>query len=95
MIGDSMLTLFWIVGITNAFNLLDNMDGLCAGTALIAGAFLLIVFVTDGAAAVAATRSISPRCSAPPPASSSTTSIRRRFSWATPAACFSASTSRR
>jgi len=51
MIGDSLLTLFWIVGITNAFNLLDNMDGLCAGTALIGGAFLLIVFVTDGAAA--------------------------------------------
>ena len=39
--GDSMLTLFWIVGITNAFNLLDNMDGLCAGITLIAGAFLL------------------------------------------------------
>jgi UDP-GlcNAc:undecaprenyl-phosphate GlcNAc-1-phosphate transferase len=37
-----MLTLFWIVGVTNAFNLLDNMDGLCAGTALIAGTFLLI-----------------------------------------------------
>lgn len=40
-VGDSMLTLFWIVGITNAFNLLDNMDGLCAGITLIAGAFLL------------------------------------------------------
>jgi UDP-GlcNAc:undecaprenyl-phosphate GlcNAc-1-phosphate transferase len=42
MLGDAMLTLFWIVGITNAFNLLDNMDGLCAGTALVAGTFLLI-----------------------------------------------------
>jgi len=41
LVGDSMLTLFWIVGITNAFNLLDNMDGLCAGITLIAGAFLL------------------------------------------------------
>ena len=51
MVGDAMLTLFWIVGITNAFNLLDNMDGLCAGMALIGGAFLLIVFVIDGAAA--------------------------------------------
>jgi UDP-GlcNAc:undecaprenyl-phosphate GlcNAc-1-phosphate transferase len=39
--GDSMLTVFWIVGITNGFNLLDNMDGLCAGTTLIAGLFLL------------------------------------------------------
>src|SRR5205823_6186425 len=45
--GDTMLTLFWIVGITNAFNLLDNMDGLCAGTVLIAGAFLLISFGHD------------------------------------------------
>ena len=42
MAGDSMLTLFWIVGITNGFNLLDNMDGLCAGTTIIAGLFLLV-----------------------------------------------------
>jgi UDP-GlcNAc:undecaprenyl-phosphate GlcNAc-1-phosphate transferase len=42
MIGDAMLTLFWIVAVTNAFNLLDNMDGLCAGTALIAATFMLI-----------------------------------------------------
>jgi UDP-GlcNAc:undecaprenyl-phosphate GlcNAc-1-phosphate transferase len=48
MIGDAMLTLFWIVGVTNAFNLLDNMDGLCAGTALIAGTILLIDIVTGG-----------------------------------------------
>jgi UDP-GlcNAc:undecaprenyl-phosphate GlcNAc-1-phosphate transferase len=26
---DTMLTLVWVVGMTNAFNLLDNMDGLC------------------------------------------------------------------
>jgi UDP-GlcNAc:undecaprenyl-phosphate GlcNAc-1-phosphate transferase len=32
---DSLLTMIWIVGLTNAFNLLDNMDGLCAGTAVI------------------------------------------------------------
>jgi UDP-GlcNAc:undecaprenyl-phosphate GlcNAc-1-phosphate transferase len=46
LIGDAMLTLFWIVGITNAFNLLDNMDGLCAGTTLVAGVFLLIGLVS-------------------------------------------------
>jgi UDP-GlcNAc:undecaprenyl-phosphate GlcNAc-1-phosphate transferase len=41
---DSIVTVFWIVGITSAFNLLDNMDGLCAGVALIAGtAFLFIL----------------------------------------------------
>jgi UDP-GlcNAc:undecaprenyl-phosphate GlcNAc-1-phosphate transferase len=39
---DSLLTLVWIVGLTNAFNLLDNMDGLCAGVALIVGVALLI-----------------------------------------------------
>ena len=31
----SVLTVLWVVGITNAFNLLDNMDGLCAGIAII------------------------------------------------------------
>jgi UDP-GlcNAc:undecaprenyl-phosphate/decaprenyl-phosphate GlcNAc-1-phosphate transferase len=36
------VTLLWIVGITNAFNLLDNMDGLAAGVAAIAAVFLCI-----------------------------------------------------
>lgn len=31
-----VLTVFWVVGLTNAFNLLDNMDGLAAGVGLIA-----------------------------------------------------------
>jgi UDP-GlcNAc:undecaprenyl-phosphate GlcNAc-1-phosphate transferase len=39
---DSLLTLVWVVGLTNAFNLLDNMDGLCAGIAIIVGSALLI-----------------------------------------------------
>jgi UDP-GlcNAc:undecaprenyl-phosphate GlcNAc-1-phosphate transferase len=30
------LTVLWIVGLTNAFNMLDNMDGLAAGVGLIA-----------------------------------------------------------
>jgi UDP-GlcNAc:undecaprenyl-phosphate GlcNAc-1-phosphate transferase len=41
---DTMVTMAWIVGITNAFNLLDNMDGLCAGIALIAAVFLSFLF---------------------------------------------------
>jgi len=49
LVGDSMLTLFWIVGITNGFNLLDNMDGLCAGITLIAGGFLLAGMYSGGA----------------------------------------------
>lgn len=48
--GDTLLTLLWIVGITNAFNLLDNMDGLCAGVAVIAGVSLLAAYGGDGAA---------------------------------------------
>lgn len=48
LLGDTMLTLFWIVGITNAFNLLDNMDGLCAGIAVVAGGFLLLGLWGDG-----------------------------------------------
>ena len=42
---DTMLTLVWVVGMTNAFNLLDNMDGLCAGIALIVGGALLVGLV--------------------------------------------------
>ncbi len=41
---DTIVTLFWIVGITNAFNLIDNMDGLCTGVALIASIFLGFIF---------------------------------------------------
>jgi UDP-GlcNAc:undecaprenyl-phosphate GlcNAc-1-phosphate transferase len=37
---DSVLTMMWVVGLTNAFNLLDNMDGLCAGTALVVAVML-------------------------------------------------------
>ena len=36
------LSILWVVGITNAFNLLDNMDGLATGVAFIGGAFLFL-----------------------------------------------------
>jgi UDP-GlcNAc:undecaprenyl-phosphate GlcNAc-1-phosphate transferase len=42
------VTILWIVGITNAFNLLDNMDGLSAGTAVIAAGFLFAFSVEVG-----------------------------------------------
>jgi len=45
---DGLISLFWIVGITNAFNLLDNMDGLSAGTALISSFYLIVFYVTSG-----------------------------------------------
>jgi len=45
--GNAVITFFWILGMTNAFNLLDIMDGLAAGTALIvSSAFLLIGFLS-------------------------------------------------
>ncbi len=40
---DVVFSIFWIVGITNAFNLLDNMDGLTAGVAVISGLAFLVV----------------------------------------------------
>lgn len=38
-----LVSLVWIVGLTNAFNLLDNMDGLSGGVAAIAAAFFLLM----------------------------------------------------
>lgn len=45
---DSAITLFWVVGITNAMNLLDNMDGLSGGVAAIASAFFLLLSIENG-----------------------------------------------
>lgn len=42
------LTILWIVGITNAFNLLDNMDGLSPGIGAIASFFLFMISVKLG-----------------------------------------------
>ena len=38
-----VLTVFWIVGVMNAVNLMDNMDGLAAGTAAIAAGVLFVM----------------------------------------------------
>lgn len=46
-----ILTVFWLIGITNAINLLDNMDGLAAGIAAIA-ALALAIGVSGDAAGV-------------------------------------------
>jgi UDP-GlcNAc:undecaprenyl-phosphate GlcNAc-1-phosphate transferase len=42
------VTMLWLVGITNAFNLLDNMDGLSGGIAAIAAAFFLLMSTFSG-----------------------------------------------
>src|SRR5882724_9399379 len=45
---DVVITIFWLIGITNAINLLDNMDGLATGIAAIASAFLTLNLITSG-----------------------------------------------
>jgi UDP-GlcNAc:undecaprenyl-phosphate/decaprenyl-phosphate GlcNAc-1-phosphate transferase len=40
--------IFWLIGITNAINLLDNMDGLASGIAIIAAGFLGLSFINTG-----------------------------------------------
>ena len=52
-LGNATLTVLWIVGITNAFNLLDNMDGLSAGLAAIASATFFVLAAMNGQTAVA------------------------------------------
>jgi len=43
-----LLAIFWLIGVTNAINLLDNMDGLASGIAIIAAGFLALSFVNTG-----------------------------------------------
>ncbi len=42
------LTVLWVVGVTNAFNLLDNMDGLSGGVGAVASAFFLLLAALSG-----------------------------------------------
>lgn len=53
-IFDSLLTLIWIVGIINAINFLDNMDGLAAGISAIAAAFFFWLAFSQGQELVSA-----------------------------------------
>lgn len=45
---DAVITILWVVGITNAFNLLDNMDGLSAGIAAIASFSFFAIAASNG-----------------------------------------------
>ena len=42
------LTVFWLVGITNAFNLIDSMDGIVAGLSTLSSAFFIFVTNASG-----------------------------------------------
>lgn len=43
-----LVTVVWVVGITNALNFLDNMDGLSAGVATVAAGFFLLLAALSG-----------------------------------------------
>jgi UDP-GlcNAc:undecaprenyl-phosphate/decaprenyl-phosphate GlcNAc-1-phosphate transferase len=44
----TLITLFWIMGCTNAVNFMDGLDGLVAGTLVIASAALAAIALTQG-----------------------------------------------
>ncbi len=52
VIADYLLAFLWVIGLTNAFNLLDNIDGLAAGVAAIAATFLTATLLMDGTPAL-------------------------------------------
>ncbi len=47
------ITLFWFVGISNAVNLMDNMDGLAAGTSAVSALFFTLLAASAGQGLVA------------------------------------------
>jgi UDP-GlcNAc:undecaprenyl-phosphate GlcNAc-1-phosphate transferase len=49
----ALLTALWVVGVINAVNMFDNMNGLCAGLGAIAAAALALFNLSSGETAVA------------------------------------------
>ena len=45
---DALLTVFWVVGITASFSILDHMDGLCAGVAAMSSIFFAMIAYLNG-----------------------------------------------
>lgn len=43
-----LVTVVWFLAVTNAMNFMDNMDGLCAGVASVAGAMFLAAVLVGG-----------------------------------------------
>lgn len=48
-----IITVCWIVGVTNAINLIDGLDGLSSGISLISCISLLIIFTLNGSPVIA------------------------------------------
>ncbi len=53
VVADVALTVLWIIGISNAINFLDNMDGLSAGATGIAAVFFALIAALHGQILVA------------------------------------------
>jgi len=49
------ITILWLLTMINAFNFMDNMNGLCAGVGAIAGFLFALIAATDGEYLVALT----------------------------------------
>ena len=61
---DVVITVLWVVGVTNALNLLDNMDGLSAGVATIAALSFCLIAGLNGQFLVAALSAAVAGCAA-------------------------------
>ena len=48
-----ILTIGWIIGVTNSINLIDGLDGLSSGIALISCVSMLIIFALNGSPLIA------------------------------------------
>src|SRR6202047_4143475 len=46
------ITVLWVIGITNAFNLIDGLDGLAAGSALFSTFVVFVVAISSGASSM-------------------------------------------
>ena len=84
------MTVLWIVGLTNSFNMLDNMDGLAASVGLIAALLFCGAQVAVGSLFVPAVLLVLVGAWR---VSWSTTTRRRGCSWGTPGATSSGSCS--
>lgn len=47
-----LITFLWIVGVTNAINIIDGLDGLSSGIILISAIYLSIIFVINGSSLI-------------------------------------------
>lgn len=53
-IANYFITMVWLIGISNAINFLDNMDGLSAGISAVTASFMLLLGLQNGQFLVAA-----------------------------------------